>query len=183
MAFVTMSINYTVSNGITIPANTQACEVLDTSIGRDVAEMIDIVTNAINAHDKISRIETMMSREQYADEDSQAVLQTYLDSAKKEADYADDNLKKTYKQYITNFDDYLEKISLAESNVGSMQKRLALTENRMKNQQTTVEELKSNNEDRDISDVIIDYYASYNAYTASLTAAAKVGKQTLLDYL
>ena len=45
------------------------------------------------------------------------------------------------------------------------------------------EELKSNNEDRDISDVIIDYYASYNAYTASLTAAAKVGKQTLLDYL
>ena len=92
-------------------------------------------------------------------------------------------MKKTYKQYITNFDDYLEKISLAESNVGSMQKRLALTENRMKNQQTTVEELKSNNEDRDISDVIIDYYASYNAYTASLTAAAKVGKQTLLDYL
>ena len=69
-------INYTVSNGITIPANTQACEVLDTSIGRDVAEMIDIVTNAINAHDKISRIETMMSREQYADEDRQAVLQT-----------------------------------------------------------------------------------------------------------
>ena len=107
--------------------------------------------------DKISRIETMMSREQYADEDSQAVLQTYLDSAKKEADYADDNLKKTYKQYITNFDNYLEKVSLAEANVGSMQKRLALTKNRMENQQTTVEELKSNNEDRDISDIIIEY--------------------------
>ena len=176
-------INYTVSNGITIPANTQASEVLDTSIGRDVSEMIDIVTTSINAHDKISRIENMMSREEYADKDSQATLQTYLDSAKKEADYADDNLKKTYKQYITNFDDYLEKVSLAESNVGSMQKRLALTKNRMENQQTTVEELKSNNEDRDISDIIIDYYASYNAYTASLTAAAKVGKQTLLDYL
>ena len=176
-------INYTVSNGITIPANTQASEVLDTSIGRDVAEMIDIVTASISAHEKIAKIETMMSRDQYADAESQAKLQTYLDSAKKEADYADDNLKKTYKQYISNFDDYLEKVSLAQSNVGSMQKRLELTENRMKNQQTTVEELKSNNEDRDISDVIIDYYASYNAYTASLTAAAKVGKQTLLDYL
>ena len=176
-------INYTVSNGITIPSNTQAAEVLDTSIGRDVAEMIDIVTAAINAHDKITKIETMMSQEQYADPDSQAALQTYLDSAKTEADYADDNLKKTYKQYITNFDDYLEKVSLAEANVGSMQKRLALTKNRMENQQETVEELKSNNENRDISDIIIDYYASYNAYTASLTAAAKVGKQTLLDYL
>lgn len=176
-------INYTVSNGITIPANTQASEVLDTSIGRDVSEMIDIVNAAINAHDKITKIETMKSQEQYADPESQAKLQTYLDSAKKEADYADDNLKKTYKQYITNFDNYLEKVSLAEANVGSMQKRLALTKNRMENQQTTVEELKSNNEDRDISDIIIDYYASYNAYTASLTAAAKVGKQTLLDYL
>jgi flagellar hook-associated protein 3 FlgL len=53
----------------------------------------------------------------------------------------------------------------------------------VENQQSTVEELKSSNEDRDISDIIIDYYAAYNAYQASLTAAAKVGDQTLLNYL
>ena len=64
-----------------------------------------------------------------------------------------------------------------------MTDRLNLTKTRVENQQSTVEELKTNNEDRDISDIIIDYYASYNAYQSSLTAASKVGKQTLLDYI
>ena len=116
-------------------------------------------------------------------EDSQKVLQTYLDAAQKEADYANDNLKKTYKQYITNFDNYLNDVNDAITNIGSLQNRLDLTQTRVENQKTTVEELKSSNDDREISDIIIDYTASYNAYTSSLTAAAKVGKQTLLDYL
>lgn len=176
-------ISYTISNGITIPANMQASEIFDTNIGRDVTEMIDIVTNAINAHDKVDRIKIMMTQEQYADDDSQKILQGYLDAAEKEADYADDNLKKTYKQYITNFDGYLQQVNLANSNVGSLQRRLALTKNRMENQQTNVEGLKYNNDNRDVSDIIIDYYAAYNAYTSSLTAAAKVGQQTLLNYL
>lgn len=176
-------IEFTISSGITFPANTQASEVFDTSIGRDVNELIDIVTTAIKANDKVSKIKSMMTQEQYADKDSQATLQGYLDSAQKEADYADDNLKKTYKQYITNFDNYLDDVNNAITNIGSLQNRLDLAKTRVENQQMTVEQLKTNNGDREISDVIIDYYASYNAYTSSLTAAAKVGKQTLLDYL
>jgi flagellar hook-associated protein 3 FlgL len=157
--------------------------VLDTSIGRDVNELIDIVSTAINAHDKVSKIKEMMKREQFADDDSQANLQTYLDAAEKEAAYADDNLQKTYSQYITNFENYLEKANMAQTNVGSLENRLSLTQTRVENQKATVEELKTNNDNRDISDIIIDYYAAYNAYTASLTAAAKVGQQTLLNYL
>ena len=176
-------IEFTISSGITFPANTQASEVFDTSIGRDVNEMIDIVTTAIKANNKVSKIKAMMTQEQYADKDSQATLQGYLDAAQKEADYADDNLKKTYKQYITNFDNYLDDGNNAITNIGSCQNRLDLAKTRVENQQMTVEQLKTNNDDREISDVIIDYYASYNAYTSSLTAAAKVGKQTLLDYL
>ena len=67
--------------------------------------------------------------------------------------------------------------------MGSTESRIALIQTRVENQQTTIEELKSNNEDRDITDIIIDYYAMYNAYTASLTAASKVEQQTLLNYL
>ena len=111
------------------------------------------------------------------------MLQTYLDAAEKEADYADDNLKKTYKQYLTNFSGYMEKVNIAHTNVGSLKQRLDLTKTRVENQQATVSELKSNNDNRDISDIIIDYYAAYNAYTSSLTAASKIGSQTLLNYL
>lgn len=179
----TQLIDFTISSGISISANTEAYTVFDSDIGRDVQEMIDIVSRSINAHEKVARITEMMQREQFVSGEDQAVLQTYLDAAKKEMDYADDNLQKTYSQYITNFDNYMEQVNIALTNVGSMEKRLDLTKTRVENQKMTVEELQSNNEDRDISDIIIDYYASYNAYTASLTAAAKVGEQTLLNYI
>ena len=121
--------------------------------------------------------------DKYSDEESQKKLQTYLDAANKEATYADDNLSKTYQQFISNFDGYLNKVNVAHTNVGGLQQRVDLTKTRVENQKETVEELKSNNDNRDISDIIIDYYAAYNAYTSSLTAASKVGSQTLLNYL
>lgn len=176
-------IKYTVATKTDVTVNTLACDVMDTSIKRDVDEMINIVQNAIGAHDKVDKLEKMMKEAQYADEDSQKILQSYLDAAKQEADYADDNLQKTYSQYISNCDKYLDNVNLAMTNVGSTKSRISLIQTRVENQQTTIEELKSNNEDRDISDIIIDYYAMYNAYQASLTAASKIEEQTLLNYL
>ena len=114
---------------------------------------------------------------------TQAKDKTYLEAAEQEADYADNNLQKTYSQYITRFDDHLNKVNLALTNSGSTKSRLTLIKNRVDEQQTTIEELKSTNEDRDISDIIIDFYAMYNAYQSSLTAASKANSQTLLDYL
>ena len=171
------------ANSTDITVNTQAKDVMDTGIKRDVDELIDVVQNAVNAHDKVSQIKNMMQQQQYSDKDSQAKLKTYLEAAEQEADYADNNLQKTYSQYITRFDDHLNKVNLALTNSGSTKSRLTLIKNRVEEQQTTIEELKSTNEDRDISDIIIDFYAMYNAYQSSLTAASKANSQTLLDYL
>lgn len=176
-------INYTIATGVTLTVNTQADDVMNTGIKRDVEEMINIVSNAINAHEKVDKIKEMMKEAKYADEESQKKLRGYLDAAKKEADYADDHLQKTFGNYITRFDTHLQKVNTAITNVGSSMSRLALTKNRVENQQTTFEELKSRNEDREISDIIIDYAASYNAYQASLTAASKINQQTLLNYI
>lgn len=176
-------IEFEISSGIMITANTQASDVLDTSIGRDLADMIDIVSVAIAAHEKVDKIKLMKSRAEFADDTSQANLQTYLDAAKNDAVYADNNLKKTFQHYLTSFENYLDKVDVAHSTVGSVQQRLELTKVRVENQKTTTEELKTNTENRDISDIIIDYYAAYNAYTASLMSASKVQQQTLLNYL
>ncbi len=176
-------INFAVANNTYLTVNTQASDVFDTSIARDVDEMIDVVQKAVDAHDKVARIKEMMTLAQYSGEEDQGNLQSYLDAAEKEMAYADDNLQKTYAQYITNFDNYLQDVNIAITNIGSMEDRLQLTQTRVENQQMTVEELKSQNEDRDISDIIIDFYAAYNAYTSSLTAAGQVGRTTLLDYL
>lgn len=176
-------ITYTIANNTNITINTQADEVFTTDIGRDVAELIDVVQRAIDANAKVTQLEEMMEENQYQDAISQEKLQSYLDMAKKEADYADDNLQKTFETYIGRFDGYLEKVNIAITNVGSMKNSLTLTQTRVENQQTTLEDLKSGNEDREISDIIIDYYAAYNAYQSSLTAAGKVGKTSLLDYI
>ncbi len=176
-------IRYTIANNTTIVINTQADEVFNSDIKRDVDELINVVQKAIDAADKVTKIQNMMNEAQYQDAGSQKMLQGYLEVAKKEMDYADDNLQKTYEAYIGRFDQYMETTNIAITNLGSMMNSLKLTQTRVENQQMTIEELKSDNEDRDISDIIIDYYASYNAYQSSLTAAGKLGERSLLDYI
>lgn len=177
-------INYVVATGgQTLTVNTHASNVLNASLGRDVDEMIEAVRFAIEANDKVAKLEEMQKMEQYSDDYSQAALESWLKAAKKERDYADDNMQKLYNSYIENCDGYLEMANLAHTDVGAKGVSLALTKNRMENQQTTVETLKSTNEDRELSDIIIDYTAAYTAYEASLQAAAKVNQNSLLNYI
>lgn len=176
-------INYTVAQNQTLTINTNASDVFNADAGRDVDEMIEAVQYALDAHDKLDRIDELMALEEYAGEEDQAKLQEWKDAAKKEADYADDNLKKLFNTYMGKFDSYLTDVNLAITTVGSKGDQLALTETRMSNQQLTITELKSSNEDRELSDIIIDYTSAYTAYQASLQAAGKINQNTLLNYI
>lgn len=180
---VYQDINYVVAANQTLTVNTMASDVFDAALGRDVDALIETVRFAQEANEKVEEIEKMMSMQEYASDDCQAALEDWLAAAKKEADYADDNMQKLYNEYIGNCDKYLEQINLALTDVGSKGVSLELIKNRVEKQQSTVEELKSNNEDRDISEIIIDYTAAYNAYQASLQAASKINQNTLLNYI
>ena len=180
---ISQDISYTISASQTLTINTNASDVFNADAGRDVDEMIDAIQSAKDAHEKVSKIEEMMKLEKFAGEDDQKKLQSWLDAAKKEADYADDNVKKLYNTYIGKFDGYLNDVRLALTTVGSKGDQLELTENRMSNQQLTVEELKSANEDRELSDIIIDYTSAYTAYQSALQAAGKINQNTLLNYI
>ena len=176
-------IKYTIAFNQDITINTQASEVLDANISRDVDELTNAVQAAIDAHDKVAKIESMMKEQQYSSEEAQKALGTWLEAAKKEATYADDNMQKVYARGITKFQKHQDRVKLARTDLGSRENRLKLTENRMANQQTSFEQLKSRNEDMELSDIIIEYTAAYNAYQASLQASAKANGQTLLNYL
>ena len=180
---IEQNIDYIIATNQTLTVNTNASDVFNADIGRDVDEMIDAVKNAIDAHDKVTKIQEMMAQEAYSGVEAQEKLTTWLEAAKKEASYADDNLQKLYDGYIGNFDGYLSDVNLALTTVGSKADRLELTETRMSNQQLTVKTLKSNNEDRELSDIIIDYTAAYTAYQASLQAAGMLNQTTLLNYI
>ena len=176
-------IDYIIAVNQTLTVNTNASDVFNADIGRDVDEMINAVKAAIDANDKVDKIKDMMSQAAYSGVSAQENLQTWLEAAQKEADYANDNLQKLYDSYIGNFDEYLSDVNLSITTVGSKGDRLELTETRMSNQQLTVKTLKSNNEDRELSDIIIDYTAAYTAYQASLQAAGMLNQTTLLNYI
>lgn len=180
---IRQDINYTIAHNQNLTVNTNASDVFNADAGRDVDEMMDAVQYAIQAHDKVGKIEKLMSLEEYSSAEKQEELQGWLEAAEKEADYADDNLKKLFNTYIGKFDSYLTDVNLAITTVGSKGEQLELTETRMSNQQLTIGELKSSNEDKELSDIIIEYTSAYTAYEASLQAASKINKNTLLNYI
>ena len=176
-------INYTVANNQEVTVNTEASDAFNSDIQRDIDDMITSVSNAISAHDKLDTLKSMKSETQYATEEYQTKLDEWITAAQKEADYADDHLQKLFSTEIGKVDEYLEKINLSITQVGCTVDQLKLTETRMSNQQETLEELQSENDNLDLSEIIINYMAMYNAYQSSLTAAGKLSGMTLLNYL
>ena len=176
-------IAYTVSFNQTLVVNTQASDVFNAAIGRDVDELTEAVQASITAHEKVKKIEEMKTQEQYSDEESQKMLNQWLEAAEKEATYMDDNMQKLYSEAVGDFQGYLDDIVAAQTDVGSKGDRLKLTKSRVENQQISFEKLKSSNEDRELSDIIIDYTSAYTAYQASLMASSKANQQTLLNYI
>lgn len=176
-------IQYQISFNQYLTVNTEADSVLDSSIGRDIDDMMNAVQASLDAADKVTKIKEMLKEEQYSDDESQKKLKTMLEAANREQAYAEDKMQKLFSKEITKTNKYLNDVSLAITNVGSREKQLSLTEQRMSSQQTTLEDLKSSNEDRDISDIIIDYMTAYTAYQSSLTAASKISSTSLLNYI
>lgn len=176
-------INYFVGNNQTITVNTLGADTFNAAIGRDVDELSDAVQFAINSYDTVEKLKQMQSSSAYSSDADQEMIEKWLTAANKQLDYANENMEKLYNQKLTSFTGYESDINLALTNVGSKGQRLDLVKNRLESQMTTVEKLKSSNEDRELSDVVIDYTAAYTSYQAALQAASKVQEQTLLDYL
>ena len=181
--WIYQNINYAVSANQDMAINTQIHDVVSADCYRDMAEMTDLVQEAINAHTTVKNIQNMIDSGDYTADDQVAYLKDCLEKAKKQVAYADDHLQKVYGTQISNFEKYLSRVNLTITDVGSRGDQLSLTENRMSNQKTTFTELKSNNEDEELSDVTIDYTSAFTAFQASLKAAGKIDNMTLLDYL
>ena len=181
--WIYQNINYAVSANQDMTINTQIRDVVSADCYRDLAELTDIVQASIDAHTTVSNIEKMIASVDYTADDQQAYLKDCLEKAKKQMAYADDHLQKTFGSQISSFEKYLTRVNQAITNVGTRGDQLALAENRISNQKTTFTQLKSSNEDEELSDVTIDYTSAYTAYQASLQAAGKIDDMSLLDYL
>ena len=141
------------------------------------------MSDAIAAYDKVDKLKGMKTEVQFQDPATQANLDKWISSASREMDFANSNLQKIFNKEIGRSKTYEDKLSLSLTDLGCRADQLSMTKKQMSDQQETIEDLQSKNDDYDLSEVALKYTAAYTAYKSSLTAAGKLGDMTLLNYL
>ena len=106
-----------------------------------------------------------------------------LERLETELDLKKEVMQNAFSRGITSSNKEQDRVNVALADLGSRQFRLRLTENRLSSQRVDFKELLSKNEDVDIVDTIINFYAAQMIYNSSLSASSRVVKNSLLDFL
>jgi flagellar hook-associated protein 3 FlgL len=174
-------IEYNVNFSQKLKINTEANDAFNINLGRDIDDLVTAVNTVVDIENQISKVETMIG--QTTDEDELEKLNKIKERLSKQKDYAEDNMTAAFEKGVGVFQKYQQQISLAKADVGNRMTRLSLTKSRLTEQKTNFTNLKSQNEDIDLEEVVVGYSSAQLVYNASLTAASKVVQQTLLDFL
>lgn len=179
-------IEYDVGYNQTIEVNTTADEVFTHNLARDI-------TDLENALDTLKSIETTKKDLEKALDNLDAGSATYeadkdqitklLDSTKKAYTYIRENMHDMMQKAISKTQAYLDMTNVAVTNNGTRSSRLSLISNRLTEQKTTFETLKSENEDADIAEVAVELTSAELTYESSLMATSKIMQTTLMNYI
>lgn len=174
------SIEYDVGFNQTIRVNSTADECFQHGIGREVDDLVNAMQEVVDLEAIQSKISKQLENATGTDAET---LQSQLDAVEKALTFSKDKCQKMFESGITSFQGYLDSANLSITNCGTRSSKLELIENRMQNQKTSFETLKSENEDADITEVAIELKAAELTYEAALMATGKVMQTTLLNYV
>jgi len=175
-------IEYDVGFNQTIQVNSTADEAFVHGIGREVDDLVAAMQNVTDLEVVKTNVEAMLELVD-ADSAEGKQLQKQLDAVDKALTLAKDKEQKLFEKGITSFQGYLDQTNLSITDVGTRSSKLELIKNRMQNQKTTFETLKSENEDVDITEVAISLSSAELTYEAALMATGKVMQTTLLNFI
>lgn len=174
-------IEYIVNFNQTITINTEAKNVFDESIGRDVDDLIAALESSIATETKKNELEGMLKDSQYSGK--KEYIESMLSAVEKERTYANNKLQKLLDASITNFGAYGDKITVAITDIGSKESRLDMIKDRAARQQTNLQTLSEENIGIELSDVIVEQKAASVAYNAALSATSNILTKSLLDFI
>lgn len=174
------AIEYDVGFNQTIRVNSTADECFQPGIGREVDDLVSAMQEVVDLETVKAKIEEQMKN---ATGDDEKTLQTQLDGVNKALTFSKNKCQKLFESGITTFQKYLDSSNLCITNCGTRSSKLELIENRMQNQKTTFETLKSENEDVDITETAIGLTSAELTYEAALMATGKVMQTTLLNFI
>ena len=175
-------IEYDIGSNQSIRVNTTAEEVFTHNIGRDVDEVLAMLDEYSSLEEAHSAVENMIKSEKYEGDklDKLVKEEAALDKA---MTMVKDKIQKRCEGFMTDFDGYIDQAKLAQTNVGSRESRLNLIQNRLGSQQTNFQELVSENEDADVTELAIQLSSVELTYEAALSSISYVMQTSLLDFI
>ncbi len=174
-------IQYEINFNQKLTVNTQGSDALQHDIGRDIDEILQSVQDVVATEAKIAEVEKMLEDPNYATQTEQLnKLKTQLET---ELTLKNSIMQKKFGNGITDSSNAQNTLNVAVADLGSRYVRLELTESRLSDQQVDFTDLMTTNEDADMVDTYIKLSSAEVIYNASLSAASKVVKNTLLDFL
>lgn len=177
----TQVIEYDVGFNQTIRVNSTADECFRHDVGREVDDLIRSLENTIAMEKVVAELDGLLKQKKGTTEE--AGIQKKLDAANKAYTLLKNSTQELFEHGITSMQGYLDDANLAITNNGARGQKLDLIESRMMTQKTNFETLKSENEDIDLAEVMIQMSSAEMTYQASLLATGKVMQTTLLDFI
>lgn len=182
-------IEYDIGMNQTIRVNTTADEVFVHDIGRDVDDLVSAMQDVVDMEATVAKLEEMLVNAENLVTTGQTVeevrnnIQTRLDAANKAMTYLSDRAQKMFENGISKMQGHLDTVNLAITNCGTRGQKLELIEKRLMSQKTNFENLESENENVDITDVAIKLSSAELTYEAALMATGKIMQTSLMNYI
>lgn len=175
-------IQYEVNYNQKITVNTEASDAITHNIGRTIDSILQAVNDVKSTESKIDEVDKRLKDTAL----SQSEIERYhklKEQLTTELQLKKEVMQKAFSTGITITSNQQDKVNAAVADIGSRAVRLELTENRLSTQKVDFEDLLSKNEDADVVETYIKFGSAETIYNASLSAASKIVRNTLLDFL
>ena len=175
-------IKFEVNFNQKLAINVQGRDAFTHSFGRTIDDIVSAVEAVIKVENEMTELKKQLQDDRLSDE-QKAKINEILDILDTEFDLKTGIMREAFEKGLTAMDKEEDKVNVAVADIGTRYRRAELTQDRLSTQQTEFTDLLSQNEDADLVDTIVNYNAANTVYNASLSSAAKVVKNTLLDFL
>lgn len=177
-------IYYEVNFNQSLKVNTEGTTVIPEHIGGYIDDLVFSLDELDAAEKTKKKLEAMLEDPMYVgNQDAINQIKRMISDADIEVAIKKETMQKTFSGNITNFKNYLSKISATQSDIGSRMSKLEMIQTRVIEQYAEFKELKSSNEDVETDQAIIDFNEANLVYESALAATSNIMTKTLLDYI
>lgn len=177
-------IFYEVNFNQSLQVNTEGNQLISEEMSNDINDLVYALDELQAAEATQDKLKAMLADVQYAsNDDAVTQINRMLADIDVEIAVKKENMQKTFSANITNFQNYMSKVSAVQSDVGSRATKLEMVSTRVDEQYASFKELKSKNEDAETDETIIDFNEANLVYESALAATSNIMQKTLLDYI